>query len=74
MLWNDIKPAEYCLFPYNHFKSNGMVWYLQEYFTDLYYFSRDFYKVEKSNKTGFFSSLDICEHFFPVQVILNTMD
>ena len=60
MLKNDIKPAEYYLFPYNHFKSNGIVWYLWEYFTDFYYISRDFYKVEKSNKQFFFSSLDIC--------------
>ena len=33
----------------------------------------DFNKVEKSNKTGFFSSLDMCEHVSPVQVILITM-
>ena len=50
-----------------------MIWYLYEYFTDFYYFSRDFCKVEKSNKTGcFFSSLDICEYVSPVQVILIT--
>ena len=54
---------------------NRKAWFDISIFHWFYYFSRDFYNVEKTNKTGFlFSSFDIYEHFSIVHVIFIIMD
>ena len=51
---------------------NVMFWYKN--IPLILSFFKVFYKVEKTNKTGFlFSSLDIYEHVSPVQVIFIIM-